>query len=97
MDKPRIFTPLKPCPCCRGKAELSDMMVGNIVMWQVHCARCGLSSELDDDSEFSVQNWNRRLETEKLTRWLTLAASSMPFIAILAFLAGGYMGFSLFS
>ena len=71
------------------------MVVADTQMWQVHCNRCGLSSELDDDPEFSVQCWNRRLESEQLRMRLTLAATSIPLVAVLAFLAGSYLGLSL--
>ena len=97
MEKHIPFALLKPCPCCNGKAELSDMEVSGIQMWQVHCNQCGLSSELDEDMEFSVQCWNRRLELDKVRMWLTLATSTVPLAAILAFLAGSYLGLRMFS
>lgn len=97
MEKPFTSTILRPCPCCKGKAELSDMVVAGIQMWQVHCNICGLASEPDDDKEFSIQLWNRRLETEKLRMWLTMSLSMLPFVAILFFLLGNFTGLSLFS
>ncbi|UYM18300.1 Lar family restriction alleviation protein [Endozoicomonas euniceicola] len=97
MEKHPPFALLKSCPCCRGKAEISDMVVSGTQMWQVHCNRCGLSSELDDDMAFSVQCWNRRLESERLRMWLTLSATAVPLATVLAFLAGSYLGISLFS
>lgn len=73
------------------------MVVSDVQMWQVHCTRCGLSSELDDDLEFTVQCWNRRLESEKLKMWLTLSASAIPLVAVIAFLLGSYFGLRMFS
>ena len=92
MEKPFLSTSLLPCPCCNGKAELSDMMVSNTQMWQVHCSVCGLASELDDDREFSIQLWNRRLEVTRLKMWLTLSLSALPLIAIVFFLIGSFAG-----
>ncbi|AMO54363.1 hypothetical protein GZ77_22595 [Endozoicomonas montiporae] len=95
MEKHPPLAILKTCPCCKGKAELSDMVVAETQMWQVHCNQCGLSSELDDDAEFSVQCWNRRLESDGLRMWLTLSATAIPLVSVIAFLAGTYLGMSL--
>ena len=76
---------------------MSDMQVSGIQMWQVHCTRCGVSSELDDDVVFTVQCWNRRMEQETLKMWLTLSASAIPLVGVLTFLLGSYFGLRLFA
>lgn len=83
---------LEPCPCCLGKAEVSDMKVAGTRMWQVHCTVCGLASELDDDRGFSIQRWNKRLEKARLKTWVTFLAGVLPFLVIIAFLIGSYTG-----
>ena len=87
---------LEPCPCCLGEAGLADVKVDSIKMWQIYCAECGLSSELDEDKKYCVEQWNRRQQNYRLKLWLTGLAAMLPFIAIMAFLTGSYLGLNLF-
>ena len=87
---------LESCPCCLGKAGLTDMMVGNMKMWQIGCTECGVSTELDEDKKFCARQWNRRLEVSRLKMWVTGLASMLPFVAIMAFLLGSFLGLNLF-
>lgn len=86
---------LEPCPCCLGKPEMADMMVGDIEMWQVTCPTCGLATELDDDKAFTEERWNKRLEKARLKMWVTLLAAFIPFVGIAAFLGGSFLGINL--
>ncbi len=60
---------LKICPCCKGKAKLTE--VGSfgpvnakltIVWWQVQCSRCGLSTEVYLYKKCAIKAWERRGE-----------------------------------
>lgn len=92
---------LQPCPCCRGKAIFADLVIGKgsrrVKMWQVSCTLCGLSTEMDEDKEYSAKRWNLRQGYANLKMWVTLLAVLLPTSIIISFLLGNLMGISLTS
>lgn len=49
-------TNLKPCPCCGGKAECSEQVLG----WRVCCTKCGTRSRMEAYEDRAIALWNRR-------------------------------------
>jgi len=76
---------IKKCPCCRDVAEMVDMRVGDGVLWQVACRRCGLGTDPDEDRILCLRQWNRRDEAESLKNIIA--------IVVLGGLVGIIVGF----
>lgn len=61
------ITPLKPCPCCRGKAAMHQ----NVGGWTwVECTRCFLATQYrisasGDASALVAEAWNKRADEPK--------------------------------
>lgn len=52
-----LETRLKPCPFCRGRAEIQTPMNAS---WRVTCLKCGASSRSSTVMVFTVELWNER-------------------------------------
>jgi transcription elongation factor Elf1 len=53
---------LKPCPCCKGKAE---KVKAGIAVFKIACENCGIQTELkfifnEIDFDYLVKIWNTR-------------------------------------
>ena len=83
---------IQPCPCCRGEAIYADMLVRDSLMWQVSCTACGLSSELDEDKQYTAERWNLRQEKGSLKMWVTVLAMLLPATAVICLLLGVLLG-----
>lgn len=86
---------IQPCPCCRGEAIYADLLVKGVVMWQVSCTGCGLSSELDEDKFYTLERWNMRQEQGRNKMWITTLTATLPAVIIIFFLLGIVIGAGL--
>ena len=88
---------IQSCPCCRGEAIYADLLVKGVVMWQVSCTACGLSSELDEDKSYTLDRWNQRMEQARNKVWITTLTAMLPAAIIIFFLLGIVIGAGLSS
>ena len=86
---------IKACPCCLGEAIYADLLVKGVVMWQVSCTGCGLSSELDEDKLYTLDRWNMRQEKARSKMWITTLTTILPAASIIFFLLGVLVGAGL--
>lgn len=84
---------LRKCPCCQSQAEFVDVPVSsNSLLWQVTCNRCGLSTELDDDRQHCLIQWNRREREDHLKLVLVTLTVGGALLSAASFVIGILMG-----
>ena len=84
-DKKSIL--IKPCPCCEKQAEWVDLKVGNIILWQISCNSCGLSSFPENCKVKTLKQWNNR--PQKFVFTIAGAALLILFlVSIISFIIG---------
>ncbi|MCY4473423.1 MAG: Lar family restriction alleviation protein [Kistimonas sp.] len=83
---------LKPCPSCRGAAELIPFSVACDSLWQVTCSQCGMATELEEERSLCISRWNRRDKEQRLGTAVLVLSVCLPAGLALMFMTGVMVG-----